>query len=139
MKKIIWYEISTGKVISSISTLEGTEEVTRPAFDNDNNPKTLAYAEVSIDDSKTHLAVYNAETEEIIYNEETNLITLSIQLRKIRNNRLKDCDWTQAIDSPLSAEKKAEWATYRQALRDLPSSYTDSDTFEDVIFPVKPE
>jgi hypothetical protein len=28
-------------------------------------------------------------------------------------------DWTQSEDSPLSAEKKAEWATYRQALRDL--------------------
>lgn len=31
---------------------------------------------------------------------------------------LKDSDWTQLPDVPLSAEKKAEWATYRQALRD---------------------
>lgn len=32
---------------------------------------------------------------------------------------LLNSDWTQLPDSPLSAEKKAEWAAYRQALRDL--------------------
>lgn len=32
---------------------------------------------------------------------------------------LLESDWTQLPDSPLSAEKKAEWAAYRQTLRDL--------------------
>ena len=61
--------------------------------------------------------------------------------QKIRNNRLyllMDCDWTVAVDSPLSDSKKAEWVTYRQALRDLPSSYTDSDNYSDVVFPTEP-
>ena len=61
--------------------------------------------------------------------------------QRIRNNRLyllMDCDWTVAVDSPLSDSKKAEWVTYRQALRDLPSSYTDSDNFDDVVFPTEP-
>ena len=43
------------------------------------------------------------------------------QARSIRNSRtemLKDCDWTQIADS--TADKTA-WATYRQALRDVPS------------------
>jgi len=39
-----------------------------------------------------------------------------------RNGRLAVSDWTQLSDSPLSSTKKAEWATYRQALRDLPAS-----------------
>ena len=39
--------------------------------------------------------------------------------RSMRNAFLAESDWTQyAEDNPLSDEKKAEWATYRQALRD---------------------
>jgi len=39
--------------------------------------------------------------------------------RHQRDMSLKDSDWTQyAEDNPLSDEKKAEWATYRQTLRD---------------------
>ena len=37
-------------------------------------------------------------------------------VRQQRNNKLKDCDWTQIADS--TADKTA-WATYRQALRDI--------------------
>ena len=39
-----------------------------------------------------------------------------------RNNKLTASDWTQAADSPLSNSKKAEWATYRQTLRDIPNN-----------------
>lgn len=39
--------------------------------------------------------------------------------RRVRNDLLVMSDWTQLPDSPLDAAKKAEWATYRQALRDL--------------------
>ena len=42
-------------------------------------------------------------------------------VRPMRDDILKSCDWTQVADAPLTDEKKAEWATYRQALRDLPS------------------
>ena len=39
--------------------------------------------------------------------------------RSMRDALLAESDWTQyAEDNPLSDEKKAEWATYRQALRD---------------------
>ena len=40
-------------------------------------------------------------------------------LRDYRNNLLRESDWTQAVDSPLSDSKKAEWKTYRQSLRDI--------------------
>ena len=59
-------------------------------------------------------------------------------IRNKRNELLKESDWTQVNDSPLTDAKKAEWATYRQALRDLPGSYTDDDAFADVVFPTQP-
>lgn len=38
-----------------------------------------------------------------------------------RDDKLLRSDWTQTNDSTLSPTKKAEWATYRQQLRDLTS------------------
>ena len=46
------------------------------------------------------------------------------RLREERDKLLKDSDWTVFIDSPLSDEKQAEWATYRQSLRDIPENFT---------------
>lgn len=57
-------------------------------------------------------------------------------LRAHRNEMLKDCDWTQLSDSPLSEESKAAWATYRQALRDFPATEPDLDN---PAWPEKPE
>jgi len=45
-------------------------------------------------------------------------------LRTERNALLVSSDWTQYTDSPLD-EAKAEWATYRQELRDLPANTDD--------------
>ena len=45
-------------------------------------------------------------------------------LRAIRDRLLSLTDWTQMPDSPLTAEQRAAWAAYRQALRDLPETYS---------------
>lgn len=59
----------------------------------------------------------------------------SRQVRNDRNNALSQSDWTQMPDTPLSAEKKAAWAAYRQALRDL----TAQPTFPwEVTWPTQP-
>jgi len=55
-------------------------------------------------------------------------------MRSERNGLLADSDWTQANDSPLAAEKKVEWATYRTALRNLPTS----EGWPSVTFPTEP-
>jgi len=44
---------------------------------------------------------------------------LAIRIRAARDAKLTTCDWTQLTDSPLSAEAKAAWTVYRQALRDI--------------------
>lgn len=41
-------------------------------------------------------------------------------LREYRNRLLIESDWTQLIDTPLTAEQVAAWRQYRQALRDFP-------------------
>ena len=71
---------------------------------------------------------------------------MSIELkhfRGVRNKKLAKCDWTQAPDSPLSDEKKKEWATYRQALRDLTKTVTpkflpNSPRIDESDFPDEP-
>ena len=59
-------------------------------------------------------------------------------VRRRRNVLLEESDWTQAADSPLTDSKKAEWATYRQAVRDFMASYSDSTALEDVTWPTEP-
>jgi hypothetical protein len=56
-------------------------------------------------------------------------------VRVERDFLLKDSDFTQYPDVSMSDEKKAAWATYRQALRDISSQ----DGFpQNVVFPEKP-
>lgn len=40
-------------------------------------------------------------------------------VRLLRDEMLAKTDWTHSGDSPLSPEKKAEWAAYRQSLREI--------------------
>jgi hypothetical protein len=54
-------------------------------------------------------------------------------VRSERNQKLSDSDWTQLADSP---ENKAAWATYRQALRDIP---TQAGFPWEVQWPTQPE
>ena len=56
-------------------------------------------------------------------------------LRHMRDTLLRESDWTQFTDSPLSDTKKDEWKTYRQELRDLPATEADP---ENATFPTKP-
>jgi len=61
------------------------------------------------------------------------------EVRNKREGRLYSSDWTQVADSPLSDEKKVEWRTYRQQLRDLMANLpSDLDDLDDVSWPTKP-
>lgn len=57
------------------------------------------------------------------------------ELRRVRNQRLRDSDWTQLPDAPANAQ--AQWAAYRQSLRDLPNRF-NGDRLEEVEWPNKP-
>lgn len=57
-------------------------------------------------------------------------------IRHERNRLLSLCDWTQVQDAPISSEQRAAWASYRQALRDLPQQFSNPD---EVVFPDPPQ
>lgn len=54
------------------------------------------------------------------------------KVRKDRNQRLAECDWTQLADSPAD---KAAWSAYRQVLRHIS---TQSGFPWSVVWPAKP-
>lgn len=86
----------------------------------------------------------NQETNEIEFSEDAeaierarlNAIEFSWdQLRYERNIRISNTDWVMLSDISMTTEKKEEWVTYRQALRDLPANTTDP---ENVTWPTPP-
>ena len=62
-------------------------------------------------------------------------------LRQERNHRLVETDWTQNRDVTLSND--SDWKTYRQALRNLPSTaepqLDENGKLTNVTWPTKPE
>lgn len=70
--------------------------------------------------------------EEIYPDIELKMILERIRYR--RNKYLEESDWTQLPDSPLSPDKKLEWQTYRQELRDV----TNQPDPKNIIWPTKP-
>lgn len=59
-------------------------------------------------------------------------------VRMERTRLLRWSDWTQMPDSPLSAAERADWAIYRQALRDFPATITTETTLEELVWPTAP-
>lgn len=57
------------------------------------------------------------------------------EVRTFRDSLLKECDWTQLQDSPITGSKLTEWQTYRQQLRDI----TTNDNPFTLTWPTKPE
>jgi len=62
-------------------------------------------------------------------------------LREERNQKLVETDWTQNRDVTLSND--SDWQTYRQSLRDLPSTASpeldENGQLSNVTWPTKPE
>lgn len=88
----------------------------------------LPIHDISIDSVAQVTADTNKAQEE--------LDTKYAEMRAERNRLLTECDYTQLNDAPIDDTKKAEYVTYRQALRDLPSTIVDIDNFS---YPTKPE
>ena len=97
------YGVSTRDGVEQIDSQWFTKFVAGPVFtdttDEDGNVTTAA------DNEAAYRARIDAEVASSVRNE--------------RNSRLAACDWTQLADSSANS---SEWATYRQQLRDLPST-----------------
>ena len=60
------------------------------------------------------------------------------QIRKERTRLLAETDWTQGGDSPLTTQKKSDWAKYRTSLRTLPEDQSSKTKYSDITWPTKP-
>tara|TARA_R110002020_G_scaffold100049_3_gene236956 strand:+ start:2599 stop:2883 length:285 start_codon:yes stop_codon:yes gene_type:complete len=82
-----------------------------------------------------HMEMNDDEVAELLASQEAADLDFSMT-RMHRNGLLDKSDWTQLPNSPLTDEKKAEWATHRQELRDMPAGFTK---VSEVVFPTPPE
>ena len=55
-------------------------------------------------------------------------------IRAKRNDILKNTDWTMTTGATVD---QAQWAAYRQVIRDIPQTYKDK-TPDDVVWPTQP-
>jgi len=55
-------------------------------------------------------------------------------IRATRDQILRDTDWTMTTGASVD---QAQWAAYRQVIRDIPQTYKDK-TPDDVIWPTQP-
>tara|TARA_R100000657_G_C4677632_1_gene124281 strand:+ start:1654 stop:2043 length:390 start_codon:yes stop_codon:yes gene_type:complete len=123
------YEKATGKIL--ISRRMSDELLTKRLADYPTQGALNVFT-ADVDKFKVNLSDLTIEAVTPVAED------LQHWLRLHRNGRLKSCDWTQGADSPLSDTKKAEWATYRQQLRDLPGSYSNLTDKSSITWPTKP-
>ena len=103
-------------------------------IDNDNLPEGFVFITTAL------VPTYNTNTHSVVLGDPTLVDGLWIQeytviplseeelqqhfnntamrVRQERDTKLTASDWTQVADAPVD---KAAWATYRQALRDIPT------------------
>lgn len=122
IKEYTTYNSTTGEILESGAT-------------------NVALSEIPLQEGQSIIeGIYDVETYKIIDGEAVEqVVNFFPTIRIKRNQLLKESDWTQLNDCPLSDAKKQEWATYRQELRDLPSLYQSANNIADVIFPSTPE
>ena len=130
MQHYILYHTDTGKIESVLKLSEVSKQKML-----DKNP-SIAFLLGTVSNVNKFQVNVTADPH-VVENKPDPVINVTEYIREYRRVLLKDSDWTQAADSPLSDTKKAEWATYRQALRDLPSTNSASD-HDSVVWPTRP-
>lgn len=127
--KYILYSKTTGRIEQNIGLTDNSKAKMLAA----NSDLGMIVGEVQDLDA----FVINTDTLAI---EDAPAVVINVQahIRELRETRLKICDWTVGVDSPLSDSKKAEWVTYRQALRDMPNTYSSENDIDNVIWPTRP-
>ena len=98
-----------------VSTRDGVEQIDGKWF-----TKFIA-GPVFTDTTDSEGKVTTAADNEAAYKARIDA-TAATSVRATRDQKLTDTDWTQMADSPLTSDKKTEWAAYRTSLRDLPSA-----------------
>ena len=114
--------------------------------DEDGNTRTISFNESghitsNLEGTHYHLK-WDASKKEIVRDDTAKaaweLAEEWKQIRAERNRLLAETDWTQGGDSPLTTQKKSDWAIYRTSLRTLPEDQSSKTKYSDIIWPTKP-
>jgi hypothetical protein len=121
-----WVVIDTERK-SIIGSYYGDEaDLTKPGLSFD---QTKLLHKIVPDDLKNQHFIKVDENLDIILDQagiDQAIVEQWAWLREQRDKKLAASDWTVTVsDRPMSDEKRSEWVTYRQLLRDLPSTVTD--------------
>jgi hypothetical protein len=76
------------------------------------------------------IEIYNQQDETLITSEHWWAIC-----RWWRDALLKESDWSQVSDNPLTEIQRESWRQYRQQLRNITDTYTDP---KEIVFPDLP-
>ena len=100
--------------------------------------------QTEIDLTEEEIVIEQAEQKEWSDNKLNRALN---NLRNIRNDMLSQSDWTDLPNSPLTDEKKLEWQSYREDLRNITNGLNTIEKIETkmqvedgilINFPVKP-
>ena len=108
--------------------------VNHPITGNLNSIRTATDDFIPIDEANTDYQEYlewaktntaeAADTETLTWDD----------IREKRDQILRDTDWTMTTGATVD---QAQWAAYRQVIRDIPQTYKDK-TPDDVVWPTQP-
>ena len=59
-------------------------------------------------------------------------------VRYQRDMLLIQSDWTQLADNVIESDLQTSWRNYRQALRDITTTYSSAESDDDITWPTKP-
>ena len=130
------YDSTTGQILRVVNTNEIDSQVGQGESFIEGEFNDVSYyiendAAVQIPLQPSQYSVFDCTTKQWVLNPDL----ASADVLTARNKLLFSTDWTQIPNNPLTSEKQAEWATYRQELRDIPQQ---SGYPYNVVWPVAP-
>ena len=132
---------SSNRVITGITIAPASEEYNRLEF----YPNAMVVDSSLITEDPDLYEILDGQTPTLIEGweaikierqnalEADQAIAEAIGVRMHRNGLLSESDWTQVADAPVN---QTAWATYRQALRDVPAQEGFPNS---VVWPTEPE
>lgn len=132
------YNTNTGRIARTVSTdgdiaiqLRPEEDYIEGEYSGSSNYIDDNKQVVSIPEKPNEYSEFDFTTKQWVTNQNRIIAEVSIKRQKLLNAS----DWTQLPNGPLTVERQAEWAAYRQQLRDI----TDQTGYPtDVIWPTSP-
>lgn len=130
------YDSTTGQILRVVNTNEIDSQIGEGESFIEGEFDDVSYyiendAAVQIPTQPSEYSVFDYTTKQWVLTPDL----ASADVLTTRNKLLFSTDWTQIPNNPLTSEMQAEWATYRQELRDIPQQ---SGYPYNVVWPVAP-